>query len=75
MNRQVILGDHAGYHIPELEFEAPQNAERRGVLTTLEGLLEKTIAGLSQDQAARRVRACVWTRALFAAFQLVISQR
>lgn len=57
MNRQVILGDCASYQIPELEFEAPQNPTRRGVLTTVEGLLEKTIAGLAQDQARRHVEA------------------
>ena len=56
MNRQVILGDCASYQIPELAFEAPQNPTRRGVLTTVEGLLEKTFGGLAQDQARRHVR-------------------
>nr|SVE85516.1 EOG090X06TU [Daphnia pulicaria] len=53
LNRQVIKSDYATVKIPEIEFEIPPQS-KRGEITTIEGILSKCIAGLEQDQPARR---------------------
>ncbi|NP_001121222.1 ZPR1 zinc finger L homeolog [Xenopus laevis] len=53
VNREVIKTDYATTQIPELDFEIPA-CTQKGALTTIEGILERTIAGLQQEQPLRR---------------------
>nr|CAG4643983.1 EOG090X06TU [Lepidurus arcticus] len=53
MDRQVIMSDTASVSIPELEFEIPAQSQK-GEITTVEGVLDRAVAGLEQDQASRR---------------------
>ncbi|KAM3955722.1 zinc finger protein Zpr1 [Aphomia sociella] len=54
MNRQVVKSDHTSVRIPELDFEIPAQSQK-GEVTTVEGIISRAIAGLTQDQAARRI--------------------
>ncbi|XP_020621623.1 zinc finger protein ZPR1-like [Orbicella faveolata] len=54
LNRQVVKSDAASFTIPELEFESPAFSQK-GELNTIEGLLERAIAGLGQDQPVRKI--------------------
>ncbi|NXJ69646.1 ZPR1 protein, partial [Rostratula benghalensis] len=53
MNREVVKTDCATARIPELDFEIPAFTQK-GVLTTIEGILDRAVAGLEQDQPLRR---------------------
>uniref|UniRef100_A0A3Q2Y284 Zinc finger protein ZPR1 n=1 Tax=Hippocampus comes TaxID=109280 RepID=A0A3Q2Y284_HIPCM len=53
LNREVVKMDSATTRIPELEFEIPPFTQK-GALSTVEGLLDRAVAGLEQDQAARQ---------------------
>ncbi|XP_057703091.1 zinc finger protein ZPR1 [Corythoichthys intestinalis] len=53
LNREVVKMDSATTRIPELDFEIPPFTQK-GALSTVEGLLDRAVAGLEQDQAARR---------------------
>ncbi|KAM4650590.1 zinc finger protein ZPR1 [Discoglossus pictus] len=53
VNREVVKTDYATTRIPELDFEIPA-CTQKGALSTIEGILERTIAGLQQDQPLRR---------------------
>lgn len=53
MNREVVKSDSATTRIPELDFEIPAFTQK-GCLTTIEGLIDRAVAGLEQDQAVRR---------------------
>ncbi|XP_073458494.1 zinc finger protein ZPR1 [Aquarana catesbeiana] len=53
VNREVVKTDYATTRIPEIDFEIPA-CTQKGALTTIEGLLERTIAGLQQEQPLRR---------------------
>nr|CAG4640886.1 EOG090X06TU [Eulimnadia texana] len=53
LNRQVIRSDTTTVTIPELEFEIPAQSQK-GEITTVEGILDRSIAGLEQDQPVRR---------------------
>ncbi|XP_030918253.1 zinc finger protein ZPR1 [Geospiza fortis] len=53
MNREVVKTDCASVRIPELDFEVPAFSQK-GVLTTIEGIIDRAVAGLEQDQPARR---------------------
>uniref|UniRef100_A0ABM5EQN7 Zinc finger protein ZPR1 n=1 Tax=Pogona vitticeps TaxID=103695 RepID=A0ABM5EQN7_9SAUR len=53
MNREVVKTDCATARVPELDFEIPAFSQK-GVLTTLEGLIDRAIAGLEQDQPGRQ---------------------
>uniref|UniRef100_A0A8B9FBY2 ZPR1 zinc finger n=1 Tax=Amazona collaria TaxID=241587 RepID=A0A8B9FBY2_9PSIT len=55
MNREVVKTDCATARIPELDFEIPAFSQK-GVLTTIEGIIDRAVAGLEQDQPVRRVR-------------------
>ncbi|XP_053547355.1 zinc finger protein ZPR1 [Bombina bombina] len=52
VNREVVKSDYATTQIPELDFEIPA-CTQKGSLTTIEGMLERAIAGLLQDQPLR----------------------
>jgi len=53
LDRQVIKTDSSKVSIPELDFEIPAGSQK-GVLTTIEGILDRAIQGLEQDQVVRR---------------------
>uniref|UniRef100_A0A8B9R761 Zinc finger protein ZPR1 n=1 Tax=Astyanax mexicanus TaxID=7994 RepID=A0A8B9R761_ASTMX len=56
MNREVVKTDSATTRIPELDFEIPAFTQK-GSLSTIEGLLDRAVAGLEQEQPIRRVSA------------------
>jgi len=53
LNRQVVKTDSSRVSIPELDFEIPAGSQK-GVLTTVEGILDRAVQGLEQDQVVRR---------------------
>ncbi|XP_041836882.1 zinc finger protein ZPR1 [Melanotaenia boesemani] len=53
LNREVVKADSATTRIPELDFEIPPFTQK-GSLSTIEGLLDRAVSGLEQDQAVRR---------------------
>ncbi|MGH0159263.1 UNVERIFIED_CONTAM: hypothetical protein FKN15_006249 [Acipenser sinensis] len=54
MNREVIKSDSATTRIPELDFEIPPFTQK-GSLSTVEGLIDRAVSGLEQDQAVRKI--------------------
>ncbi|KAJ3393201.1 hypothetical protein HDU84_002549 [Entophlyctis sp. JEL0112] len=56
LNRQVVKAETAAVKFVELDFEIPP-ATQRGVLTTIEGLISKSIEGLSEMQPVRKAAA------------------
>ncbi|RXM91610.1 Zinc finger protein ZPR1 [Acipenser ruthenus] len=56
MNREVIKSDSATTRIPELDFEIPPFTQK-GSLSTVEGLIDRAVSGLEQDQAVRKATA------------------
>ncbi|KAM9299389.1 zinc finger protein ZPR1 [Gastrophryne carolinensis] len=53
INREVVKTDYATTRIPEIDFEIPA-CTQKGALTTIEGILERTVVGLQQEQPLRR---------------------
>lgn len=53
LDREVVKADCATTRIPELDFEIPPFTQK-GSLSTVEGLLDRAVAGLEQDQPVRR---------------------
>lgn len=53
LNRIVVKTDHASVRVPELDLEIPENTQK-GDVTTVEGVLNRVITGLNQDQARRK---------------------
>lgn len=53
LSRQVLKSENASVKLQELDFEIPSGTQR-GVLTTVEGLIQKAIDGLSQEQPVRK---------------------
>lgn len=53
LNREVVKADSAAARIPELDFEIPAFTQK-GSLSTVEGLLDRAVSGLEQDQPGRR---------------------
>ncbi|XP_067826922.1 zinc finger protein ZPR1 [Heptranchias perlo] len=53
LNREVVKSDYAMTKIPELDFEIPPFTQK-GALSTLEGLIDRAVAGLEQDQPTRK---------------------
>lgn len=54
MNRQIVKTDSATFKIPELNFEIPAFTQK-GCLSTLEGVMQRSIDGLLQEQPVRKV--------------------
>merc|ERR1719402_295487 len=46
--RQVVKSDHATLSVPEIELEIPPMSQK-GEVTTVEGVLQRTVAGQEQD--------------------------
>ncbi|KAI5635929.1 ZPR1 zinc-finger domain-containing protein [Phthorimaea operculella] len=53
LNRQVVKSDYISVRIPHLDFEIPAQSQK-GEVTTVEGIIQRAIAGLTQDQEVRR---------------------
>ncbi|XP_005987287.2 zinc finger protein ZPR1 [Latimeria chalumnae] len=53
MNREVVKADSATAKIPELDFEIPAFTQK-GALSTIEGLIDRAVSGLEQDQPVRK---------------------
>jgi len=51
--RQVVRSDSAAVLIPCIDLEIPATGQK-GEVTTVEGVLQRTITGLAQDQPVRR---------------------
>ena len=49
-----MRADSASVLIPSLEFEIPAESQK-GTLTTVEGILQRAVSGLSQQQPVRKV--------------------
>ncbi|XP_014219188.1 zinc finger protein ZPR1 [Copidosoma floridanum] len=56
LNRQIVKSDYTSVCIPHLDFEIPSQSQK-GEVTTVEGIIDRSIAGLEQDQDRRRVEA------------------
>jgi len=54
LNRQVVKSDYTSIFIPELEFEIPGKTQK-GAVITVEGIIDRAVAGLEQDQAVRKI--------------------
>lgn len=54
MNRRVVRSDFASVRFEEIDFEIPSQSQR-GEITTVEGVVERAIRGLEQDQEKRRL--------------------
>ena len=46
LNREFVKSEHATITIPELDFEIPSN--KKGEITTIEGLINRCIDDISQ---------------------------
>ncbi|KAF4532342.1 hypothetical protein B566_EDAN003645 [Ephemera danica] len=55
LNRQIVKSDYTAIKIPEMEFEIPSQSQK-GEITTIEGILDRSIQGLEQDQPLRRIQ-------------------
>lgn len=53
LNREVVKADSASTRIPQLEFEIPAFTQK-GCLSTVEGIIDRAVAGLEQEQPVRR---------------------
>lgn len=52
LNRRIVKSDNSSVRIEELDFEIPAKSQR-GEVTTVEGIIDRVVAGLSQDQENR----------------------
>ena len=53
LSRQVVKSDFATVKIAELDLEIPPKGQK-GEISTVEGILQRTVAALEQDQPVRR---------------------
>lgn len=53
LNRQVIKSEWATVRFEELDFEIPPTTQS-GILSTVDGLINRAVEGLSQDQEKRK---------------------
>lgn len=53
LNRKIVKSDYASISIPEVDFEIPPLSQK-GEVTTVEGILRRTMDGLSQEQPDRQ---------------------
>jgi len=52
LSRQVVKSDYASVTVPEIELTIPQGSQK-GEITTVEGIISRTKAGLEQEQPVR----------------------
>ena len=55
LNRRVIKSDYCSVRIDELDFEIPMESQK-GEVTTVEGIINRAVEGLEQDQPVRRIQ-------------------
>lgn len=55
LNRRVVKSDRTSVKFVELDFEIPSQSQK-GEVTTIEGIIDRSIAGLEQDQPLRRAQ-------------------
>ncbi|XP_044731204.1 zinc finger protein ZPR1 [Chrysoperla carnea] len=55
LNRQVVKSDFTSVKILEVDFEVPAQSQK-GEVTTIEGIIDRAVAGLNQDQVTRRIQ-------------------
>jgi zinc finger protein len=53
LNRRVCKSDYSSIRIEELDFEIPPKSQK-GEITTIEGIINRVITGLTQDQDKRK---------------------
>lgn len=54
LNRRIVKSDFSKVRLDELDFEIPSQTQK-GEVTTVEGIFERSITGLEQDQDRRRI--------------------
>lgn len=54
LNRRIVKSDYTSVRFVELDFEIPAQSQK-GEITTIEGIIDRSIAGLEQDQPVRRI--------------------
>lgn len=54
LNRQIVKTQFTTISIPELDFEIPPESQK-GILTTIEGIIDRAVTGLQQEQPVRRI--------------------
>ncbi|KAK9886244.1 hypothetical protein WA026_015758 [Henosepilachna vigintioctopunctata] len=54
LNRQVVKSDYTSVKVVELDFEIPAQSQK-GEVTTIEGIIDRSVTGLEQDQIVRRI--------------------
>ncbi|XP_037044909.1 zinc finger protein ZPR1 [Bradysia coprophila] len=54
LNRRIVKSDFTSVKIVEVDFEIPAQSQR-GEVTTLEGIIDRAVQGLEQDQPVRRI--------------------
>uniref|UniRef100_A0A6P7FPP1 Zinc finger protein ZPR1 n=1 Tax=Diabrotica virgifera virgifera TaxID=50390 RepID=A0A6P7FPP1_DIAVI len=55
LNRQVVKSDYTSVKLVELDFEIPPKSQK-GEVTTVEGVINRSITGLEQDQPVRKIQ-------------------
>lgn len=53
LNRRIVKSDFSSVRIEELDFEIPSKSQK-GEVTTVEGIIDRVVTGLTQDQVQRR---------------------
>lgn len=53
LNRRIVKSDYSAIRIDELDFEIPAKSQK-GQVTTVEGVIDRVVTGLNQDQVQRR---------------------
>lgn len=54
LNRRIVKSDYTSVRFVELDFEIPAQSQK-GEVTTIEGIIDRSVAGLEQDQIVRRI--------------------
>ncbi|XP_065072940.1 zinc finger protein ZPR1 [Ochlerotatus camptorhynchus] len=55
LNRRVVKSDYSSVRIEELDFDIPAQSQK-GEVTTVEGIIDRVVRGLEQDQPVRRIQ-------------------
>lgn len=54
LNRRIVKSDYTSVKIVEVDFEIPAQSQK-GEVTTMEGIIDRAVQGLEQDQPVRRI--------------------
>lgn len=54
LNRRIVKSDRTSVRFVELDFEIPAESQK-GEVTTIEGIIDRAVTGLNQDQPVRRI--------------------